>query len=195
MNAAASEAATGLASRKRLKDIIKARSYASGVRVILASGRESNTYFNMKPTVLDPEGAYLAASLLLDRITPLGPDYVGGLELGAVPIAAAIAAQSFSRGQPMGALIMRKAAKGHGTRQRLEGLGPGETLTGKRVVIVEDVTTMGGSALQAAAAARDAGAVVEQVVTILDREEGAGEMLAAEGLTLTSIFTAKDFTG
>lgn len=183
------------AERARLKAIITQRSFASGVKVVLASGRESSTYFNMKPTLLHPEGAYLVSVLLLDKIIPMQADYVGGLELGAVPIAAAVTAQSFEAGHPISGLIMRKKPKDHGTQQRLEGLTASESLDGKRVVVVEDVTTSGGSALQAVEAVRALGGIVDNVVTILDRQEGAAEALAKEGLALTSLFTAKDFTG
>ncbi|XSG83567.1 MAG: orotate phosphoribosyltransferase [Methyloligella sp. ZOD6] len=176
-------------------EIIRERSYAFGVSVTLASGRESNTYFNMKPTMLHPEGAFLSAALLLDEISKLDADYVGGLELGAVPIAAAVTARSFALGHPIPALIMRKKAKEHGTRQRLEGLTAEESLDGKRVVIVEDVTTSGGSAMQAVEAVRELGGTVEHVVTVLDREEGATEALEAEGIALVSIFKQSDFTG
>lgn len=181
--------------RARLMEIIRERSYAFGVSVTLASGRESNTYFNMKPTMLHPEGAFLSAALLLDEISKLDADYVGGLELGAVPIAAAVTARSFALGHPIPALIMRKKAKEHGTRQRLEGLTAEESLDGKRVVIVEDVTTSGGSAMQAVEAVRELGGTVEHVVTVLDREEGATEALEAEGIALVSIFKQSDFTG
>ena len=183
--------------RARLKAIIAKRSFASGVRVILASGRESTLYFNMKPTMLQAEGAYLIGSLLLDAIAGLGEpvDYVGGIELGAVPIAAAVAATSMARDRPLNALIMRKRAKDHGTQQLLEGLAKDESLAGKRVVVLEDVTTSGGSALQAVEILRAGGGIVEHVITVLDRQEGAGETLAEQGLKLSSLFTAKDFTG
>jgi orotate phosphoribosyltransferase len=183
------------AERERLKAIITKRSYAYGVKVVLASGRESSTYFNMKPTLLHPEGAYLAAALLLDTIATLDADYVGGLELGAVPIAAAVTARSFALGHPVPGLIMRKKAKDHGTKQRLEGLTSDESLKGKHVVVIEDVTTSGRSALQAVEAVRELGGIVKHVVTVLDRQEGAEEALAKQGISLTSIFTAKDFTG
>ncbi|WP_069094677.1 orotate phosphoribosyltransferase [Methyloligella halotolerans] len=176
-------------------EIIRERSYAFGVSVTLASGRQSNTYFNMKPTMLHPEGAFLSAALLLDEISKLDADYVGGLELGAVPIAAAVTARSFALGHPLPALIMRKKAKDHGTRQRLEGLTADESLEGKRIVVVEDVTTSGGSALQAVEAVREMGGKVEHVVTVLDREEGATEALKEHGIALISIFQQTDFTG
>ncbi|MCH2459306.1 MAG: orotate phosphoribosyltransferase [Henriciella sp.] len=181
--------------RARLMEIIRERSYAFGVSVTLASGRKSNTYFNMKPTMLHPEGAFLSAALLLDEISKLDADYVGGLELGAVPITAAVTARSFALGHPLPALIMRKKAKDHGTQQRLEGLTAEESLRGKRVVVVEDVTTSGGSALQAVEAVRDMGGTVEHVVTVLDRNEGATETLKDHGITLISLFKQSDFTG
>ncbi|MEG6508203.1 orotate phosphoribosyltransferase [Methyloligella sp. 2.7D] len=176
-------------------DIIRERSYAFGVSVTLASGKESSTYFNMKPTLLHPEGAFLVAALLLDEIAKLDADYVGGLELGAVPIAAAVTARSFALGHPIPALIMRKKVKDHGTKQRLEGLTAEESLDGKRIAVVEDVTTSGRSALIAVEAVRELGGIVDTIVTVLDREEGASEALAKQGITLVSLFKASDFTG
>ena len=137
------------ADRARLVAVIKARSYMSGVEIKLASGRISNFYFNLKPTMLDPEGAFLIGNLLVDAMDGLDVDALGGLEVGAIPMAAAAAAVSFSRGRPLPAFFVRKAVKDHGTKSLVEGLIKGQTLAGKRVVIVEDTTTTGGSPLKA----------------------------------------------
>ncbi len=179
--------------RARLIDIIKARSFQSGKEVKLASGKTSTYYFNMKPTMLDAEGAHVIATLILAAIADLDADFIGGLEMGAVPLAAAVAAVSHGGKKPINAFFVRKQAKDHGTRSLIEGLRDGETLQGKRVVVVEDVTTTGGSAIKAAEALRAEGAEVVGVVTVLDREEGAGEAFAAAGLTLTAILTLADF--
>jgi orotate phosphoribosyltransferase len=189
MSAGSQEAA----QKARLIDIIKARSFQSGKEVKLASGRTSSYYFNMKPTMLDAEGAHLIASLILKSIADKKVDLVGGLEMGAVPIAAAVAAVSHSAGPRVNAFFVRKQAKEHGTKSLIEGLPAGDSLAGKRVVIVEDVTTTGGSAIKAAEAVRAEGAEVVGVVTIVDRQEGAGDAFAAAGLTLTSILTLNDF--
>jgi orotate phosphoribosyltransferase len=180
-------------ARERLIAIIKARSFQSGKEVKLASGRTSTYYFNLKPTMLDAEGAHLIATLILEAIGGLRADLIGGLEMGAVPIASAVAALSHHAGRPLNAFFVRKQAKEHGTRSLIEGLREGDSLRGKRVVIVEDVTTTGASAIKAAEAVRAEGAEVVGVVTVIDRQEGAGEAFAAAGLTLTPILTLQDF--
>jgi orotate phosphoribosyltransferase len=180
-------------ARERLIAVIKARSFQSGKEITLASGRTSTYYFNMKPTMLDAEGAHLIATLILDAIKDLNADLIGGLEMGAVPLASAVAAASHGAGKPINAFFVRKQAKEHGTKSLIEGLPAGETLGGKRVVIVEDVTTTGGSAIKAAEMVRAEGAEVVGVVTVVDRQEGAGEAFAAAGLKLTPILTLADF--
>jgi orotate phosphoribosyltransferase len=182
------------AERKtRLIEIVRRRSFRSGQEFKLASGRTSTLYFNMKPTMLDAEGAHLIGSLVLDAIAGDAVDLVGGLELGAVPIAAATAAISDVEGRHVGAFIVRKQAKEHGTQSLVEGLCFGETMAGRRVAILEDVTTTGGSALKAVEAVRAAGATVTRVVTVVNRQEGADEAFAAAGLAFTPILLASDF--
>lgn len=182
--------------RAQLQAIIAEKSFATGENITLASGKTSSHYFNMKPTMLNPEGAYLIASLMLDEISKLegGPfDAIGGLELGAVPIASAIAPISHKRETPLDAFIIRKQAKDHGTESLVEGLMRGETLNGKNIIIVEDVTTTGNSAIKAIEAARSDGATVNYAITILDREEGATDNFEAAGIKLISLFKASDF--
>ena len=191
--AAASKPGDAAGGRDRLVDIIKARSFQSGKEVTLASGRTSTYYFNMKPTMLDAEGAHLIATLILDSIDGLDADLIGGLEMGAVPIASAVAAVSHTCGKPIGAFFVRKQPKDHGTRSLVEGLANGESLKGKKVVIVEDVTTTGGSAIKAAEAVRAEGADVVRVVTVVDREEGTADAFSAAGLKLTAILKLADF--
>ena len=180
-------------ARARLIEIIKTRSFQSGREVKLASGRTSTYYFNMKPTMLDAEGAHLIATLILDAIKGLNADLIGGLEMGAVPIASAVAAVSHAGSWPINAFFVRKQAKEHGTKSLIEGLPNGDSLKGKRVVIVEDVTTTGASAIKAAEAVRAEGADVVGVVTVIDRQEGAAEAFAAAKLKLTAILTLADF--
>jgi orotate phosphoribosyltransferase len=180
------------AARARLRDIIHQRSFGRG-EIKLASGRVSDFYFNLKPAMLDAEGAALLAQLTLDALAGERIDYVGGLEMGAVPIAGAVAQLSFMTGAPMQAFFVRKKPKEHGARLSVEGLMPGETLRGKRVVIVEDVTTTGGSAMKAVEAARDDGAEIAFVLTIVDREEGATEAFAAQALDFRAIYRASEF--
>jgi orotate phosphoribosyltransferase len=177
-----------------LKALITARSFARG-DFTLASGKKSSLYFNLKPTMMHPQGAYLIGHALLDVIAEEPVDYIGGLELGAVPLVSFMAALSVPRERPLAAFFVRKKAKDYGAKQLVEGLGPGESLAGKRVIAVEDTSTTGGSLLQAITAAREAGAIVEAAVTVIDRQEGAREALAAEGVRLLSVFTAKDIAG
>lgn len=177
------------ATRNRLIELIRARSFGRR-KVVLASGRESDFYFDMKPTMFHPEGAALLARMVLARLAGLGVDYVGGLEMGAVPLIASVAALSHDQGKPLPGFFVRKAVKDHGTRKRIEGA---ETISGKRVAILEDVTTTGGSAIQAVEAAREAGAEVALVLTIVDRLEGAAESFAKADVPFASLFTADDF--
>ncbi|GIK81144.1 MAG: orotate phosphoribosyltransferase [Pseudorhodoplanes sp.] len=179
-------------ARARLAAIIRARSFGRG-EVTLASGRKSDFYFNLKPTMLDAEGAALLAELTLEALSKDRIDYVGGLEMGAVPIAGAIAQLSYLKGTPIQAFFVRKKPKEHGARLSIEGLAPGESLKGKRVVIVEDVTTTGGSAIKAAEAVREAGADIVMVFTMVDREEGASDTFAQAGLAFRALFRAAEF--
>lgn len=181
--------------RDRLLTIVRARSFLNDREVTLASGKKSRLYFNMKPTVLSAEGAFLIGRLMLDLLSDDDVDYVGGLELGAVPLVSFISALSFERNpeKPVAAFVVRKRVKDHGTQQRIEGLAKGETLNGKRVAMIEDVTTTGGSVRGAVQIVRDAGARVAKVLTVVDRQEGAAEALAEDGLELVSLLTADEF--
>ena len=143
--------------------------------------------------MLDPEGAALLAELTLEALAADKIDYVGGLEMGAVPIAGAIAQLSFLKGKPIPAIFVRKKPKEHGAKLSVEGLAKGETLAGKRVVVVEDVTTTGGSAMKAVEAVRDAGGEVALVFTMVDREEGAAEFFAEQKLPFRALYRAAEF--
>jgi orotate phosphoribosyltransferase len=180
------------ASRARLADIIRTRSFGRG-EITLASGRKSDFYFNLKPTMLDPEGAALLAELTYEALRDEKVDYVGGLEMGAVPLAGAIAQLSWLKNHPIAAFFVRKKPKEHGARLSVEGLAKGESLAGKRCVIVEDVTTTGGSAIKAVEAVKESGAEIVLVLTMVDREEGAAEAFAAAGLPFRSLYKASEF--
>jgi orotate phosphoribosyltransferase len=180
------------ASRARLHRIIANRSFGRG-EVTLASGRKSDFYFNLKPTMLNPEGAALLAELTFDALKDGKYDYVGGLEMGAVPIAGAIAQLSWINAHPIAAFFVRKKPKDYGAKAQVEGLTKDESLSGKRIVIVEDVTTTGGSALKAAEAIREVGGEVALVLTMVDREEGAAETFKQAGLPFKSLFKASEF--
>jgi len=180
------------ANRARLLEIIRKRSFGRG-EITLASGRKSDFYFNLKPTMLDPEGATLLAELTYEAVKDDNLDFIGGLEMGAVPLAGAIAQLSWIKGHPIAAFFVRKKPKEHGARLAIEGLTKGESLRGKRVVVVEDVTTTGGSAMKAVEAVREEGAEVALVLTMVDREEGATETFSQAGLTFRSLYRAAEF--
>ena len=181
------------ADRNRLIEIVKARSFQSGVNITLASGKPSTYYFNMKPTMLDPEGSYLIASLMLDLVREDKATLIGGLEMGAVPVATSIATVSHIQKRSISAFFIRKQAKEHGTQALIEGLPKGEEITGNRVVVVEDVTTTGASALKAVEAVKEAGGEVVCVVTIVDRLDGAGEAFSEAGVPFKALLTLEDF--
>ena len=174
----------------RLKEIIKEKSYEKR-KVVLSSGLESDFYFDGKQTTLHAEGAYLTGKLFFDAIKDIKDvEGVGGLTLGADPIATATSVASYLAGRPIPAFIIRKEPKGHGTGAWLEGrknFRPGST-----VVIVEDVVTSGGSSLKAIRRAEEEGLRVIGVVTLVDREEGGRENIEKEGYWLKAIFTKTD---
>ena len=180
------------ASRARLIEIIKSRSVETGRTFTLASGRTSDFYCNLKPTMFDPEGAYLLGALIVDAIAADKPDLVGGLELGAVPLATAAAAIGYAKGRPLQAFIVRKQTKEHGTKSLVEGLKRGDTLKGKRIVILEDVTTTGGSSMKAIEAVRAEGGNVVKVLTMVDRQEGAADAFNAAGIPFAALITAAE---
>jgi orotate phosphoribosyltransferase len=178
--------------RAKLFELIRARSFGRG-RIVLASGRVSDFYFDMKPTMLRPDGAAWLAELMLRELDAVAADYIGGLEMGAVPLVAALAQLSFLKGRPLPAFFVRKRAKDHGAKKLVEGLTRDESLRDKKVVIVEDVTTTGDSARQAVEAVRGEGADVVLVLSMVDRLEGAAEAFHAAGLPFRSLFTAAEF--
>lgn len=134
----------------------------------LSSGKKSNLYIDCRKITLHPQGAKLIAKIILEKIKGLKVDAIGGLTLGADPITGAVVALSEIPG-----FIVRKKEKEHGTKQKIEGL----IEPGWKVVIVEDVSTTGASALQALEAVEAAGAKVIKVISVVDREEGAAEAL------------------
>lgn len=182
-----------MSDRERLKRIILELSYEKRL-VTLASGRQSDFYFDGKQTTLHSEGGLLVGKLFYEAIKDVpGVQAVGGITLGADPIATATSIAAFLAGQPMHAFIIRKEPKGHGTGQWLEGrknLPPGT-----KVVIVEDVVTTGGSSMKAVNRAIEEGLEVLGIVTLVDREEGGRESIEAEGYWLKAIFTKSQLVG
>jgi orotate phosphoribosyltransferase len=178
--------------RIRLLALLKRLSYEER-EVILSSGQKSNFYIDCKQTVLSSEGHFLAGWLFAQTIAQRAPEVeaVGGLTMGADPLASAVATVSYLGGRPLDAFYVRKEAKGHGTAQWLEGrklLRPGMP-----VAILEDVVTTGGSALKAISRAREFGLDVKLIVGLVDREEGGREILEKEA-PLVTLFRRREFT-
>jgi orotate phosphoribosyltransferase len=179
-----------LALRNQLFDVIKRLSFLRG-SFVLSSGRSSNYFLDMKPTMLDPEGSSLLAELVLDKLQGVDVQYVGGIAIGAVPLVSQVAMLSHATGRPMPGFFVRKAVKDHGTQKLVDGVKK-EDLQGKRVAILEDVTTTGESAMRAIKAALDAGAKIELVLAIVDREEGAAEFFERQGIAFQWLFRASE---
>jgi orotate phosphoribosyltransferase len=180
-------------ARERLIEIVRKRSFSKGQETKLVSGRSSNFYFNMKPSMLDPEGGHLIASLILKTLKGADVDFIGGLEMGAVPLAVAVAVTSQITGWPLRAFFVRKQAKEHGARKLIEGLAPEESLARKRVIVLEDVTTTGASALKAVEALNAEGAIIVGAISVVDRQEGAELAFKAAGIPFSALLTAADF--
>jgi orotate phosphoribosyltransferase len=178
--------------RERLLELLRTLSFERR-KVILASGRESDFYVDCKRTTLTAEGHVLVGRLLLDRVRRIRPLVrgVGGLTLGADPIASAVALTSFLEREPIDSFIVRKEPKGHGTGQWIEGR---KTIPdGSRVVVIEDVVTTGGSALKAIERCRAEKLEPVACVALVDRLEGGREAIEAQGVPLDALFTRKDF--
>jgi orotate phosphoribosyltransferase len=174
-------------SRERLLDVLRQEAVLRG-DFTLASGRKSSTYLDCRRATLHPEGAAMAANLLLDWLDASGldPQCVGGPTLGADPVVCSMVALSWLRGRPLPGFLVRKEPKSHGTTQLLEGQYRG----GWRAVVVEDTVTSGGSLLTAVKAAEAAGLEVVATACLVDREEGAAKALA--GYRFHALFTMSE---
>ena len=170
--------------RQRLIELLARRSFRTG-RFTLASGRESPYYVDARPTTMSAEGLALVGELGVAaiRVSGWAPALVGGLTLGADPVAYAIAMASLTHPPVLDAFTVRKEAKAHGTGRRIEG----PFRPGSAVAVVEDVITTGGSALTAAAAVIDAGGTVVGVLAVVDRQEGGRERIEAAGYPVTAL--------
>ena len=173
----------------RLVALLAERSARRG-HFVLSSGRTSTLYIDARLTTMSPEGLATIGPLALDTLRASGWDVqaVGGLTLGADPVAYAISYASMLAGAPVRAFTVRKEAKAHGTGKVIEG--PFEP--GDRVAIIEDVITTGGSALRAAEAVRAAGGDIAGVLALVDREEGGREAIEAAGLHVVALTTARE---
>ena len=177
--------------RHRLKELLLKKSYREG-KIKLSSGKESDFYIDGKQTTLDAEGAYLCGKLLYEMICTEGKNIggVGGMTLGADPLVTAVSMVSYLEGESLPAFIVRKEPKSHGTENYIEGM---ENLAaGARVALLEDVVTTGGTLLQVIDRVKAQGFEVSLVATIVDRQEGGSEALAAKGYKLLSVFIRKE---
>ena len=178
----------GETKRERLRILIGERSLLRDRGFVLASGRASSYFFDMKKTMFDPEGAALLSDLLFGMIRDDPAEYIGGLATGAIPLVALLCRRSWPE-KPLQGFYVRKEEKGHGTDQLIDG----RFERGARVILFEDVTTTGGSVMQAAAAVRAQDGAILKIVTVVDRREGAAETFAGAGLRFESLFTREDF--
>ena len=176
-------------NRDLLLSLLVQRSIRLG-RFTLASGARSTYYVDARATTMTAQGLSLVGRVCLSylRRASLDPTHVGGLTMGADPIAYAIARQSWDDGRPMDAFSVRKDPKDYGTRRRIEGGLPQDA----RVVVIEDAMTTGRSTLKAVGAIKEHGARVLAVLALVDREEGARERIEAEGHAVTSVFPASE---
>ncbi|MHB8718003.1 MAG: orotate phosphoribosyltransferase [Candidatus Dormibacteria bacterium] len=177
------------ALRDELHGLLLDRAFRFG-DFLLSSGRRSDVYFNGKQVTLEGRGLYLVSHLVLLRCRQLGIDAIGGLTLGADPIAAGVAALSGETGAPLRAFIVRKQAKSHGTAALIEGP---PLQAGDRVMVVDDVITTGASLLQACDALRDTGVELVEALALVDREEGGRENIERSGLAVHALFRRSQF--
>ena len=178
-----------MATLKELQNLLAKRSAKRG-KFTLSSGRESSLYIDARLTTMSPEGLVLIGQLGLRALDESGWDVqsIGGLTLGADPIAYAIAYASGLSTHPVRAFTVRKEPKAHGTAQLIEG----PFISGDRVAIVEDVITTGASALRAASAVRSSGGIVAGVLAVVDRNEGGRETLEEQGFPVIALTTADE---
>jgi orotate phosphoribosyltransferase len=155
-------------------------------KVVLSSGREADYYVDLRRVTLDGQAAPLVGRVMLDATRELSYDAVGGLTLGADPVAAAMLHAAADRGDRLDAFVVRKEGKAHGLQRRIEG----PDVAGRRVLAVEDTSTTGGSVLTAVEALREAGAEVVGVAVVVER--GAAERVAAAGLPYVAAFQLSD---
>ena len=174
--------------KEELLELLKKDAYKKG-DFKLSSGKTSEHYVNCKPVTLTGRGLTLASLLMLMHVKT---DYVAGLTLGADPLVSGVSLVSALDSRMVNGLIVRKEAKGHGTQAWIEGPTLPE---GSRVTVLEDVVTTGGSSIKAVKRLRDAGYVVDRVVTIVDRQENdeATTAMKLAGLELKTLFTLEDF--
>lgn len=174
-------------NKEKLKGLI-ARDAVKFGKFILSSGKESDIYVDLRKVTLNPEGAILIGEVVSEMIKDVDGDAIGGMTMGADPIALAAAMKSFEKGRRINAIVVRKEQKAHGTMNWVEG----PVAKGQKVIVVEDVITTGGSAIKAIDRLRENGFIVDTVVAIFDRMEGGREAIEAKGCRVFSVATRKD---
>lgn len=178
-----------------LRDVLERQSIRLG-HFVLASGATSNYYCNTKATTLSPRGARLTGEILFELLAGRGVEAVGGLALGATFIATAVALVSDQRGQPIYGFTVRSQQKTHGLETSIEESwhpdGKPLLSPGRRVAVVEDVVTQGGSVLQAIDAVQERGCEIALVVALVDRHAGGAEKIRARGLEYIHLFRTDD---
>ena len=175
------------AARDRLLELIKDKAVVHG-RVTLSSGKEADHYVDLRRITLHGEAAPLVGDVMLDLTDDLEFDAVGGLTMGADPVATAMLHAAHRRGQRLDGFVVRKSEKAHGLQQRVEG----PSIAGRRVLVVEDTSTTGGSPLTAIEAVRDAGAEVVAVAVIADRASGAEDRIREAGVDYRAAYSLTD---
>jgi len=171
--------------KEELREYIKEKAVIFA-EVTLSSGAKSNYYIDCKQVTLDGKGAFLVGEVLSDLLEDA--DAIGGLTIGADPIATAVSVRSYEKGRSIPAFIVRKGQKAHGMMKRIEGpLAPAS-----KVVVVDDVITKGGSVIEAIEAAEAGGHSVVKVICLVDREQGGGELIRSKGYNLEALFTPGD---
>lgn len=172
-------------AREDLLDQIRTKAVVHG-RVVLSSGREADYYVDLRRVTLDGRAAPLVGQVMLDLTEDLSYDAVGGLTLGADPVATAMLHAAAARGRPLDAFVVRKEGKAHGLQRRIEG----PDVAGRRVLAVEDTSTTGGSVLTAVAALQEAGAEVVGVAVIVER--GAAPAVESASLPYRAAYQLSD---
>lgn len=202
INMSVSEKIRNHQSWPRLVEMVKKLSYLEGSEneFTLASGRKSRHFFDMKPLMMDPEGSTLLAELMEIYLDDLEPDFVGGLELGAVPLTAiAITGNAKSKkGSKRKGFMVRKEPKGRGGRKTSNppGIEGASLADGGKIVVLEDVTTTGGSAIKAVKMIKsETNCDILGVLAILDREEGGKEAFNDAGIPFESLLNLSDIAG
>lgn len=174
--------------KKQLLQLLKRKALKRG-RVVLSSGKVSNYYLDGRLITLSPQGAYLAASIILELIKHKKIVAIGGPTLGADPIVGAVIGLAAIKNKRLSGFIVRKSTKKHGMQRLIEGPPLSK---GSRVILVDDVATTGGSLVEASKALSRLGVKVDCAIVIVDREEGARETLAKAGCRLVPLFKKRD---